>query len=57
MISELGFSEDRLMLGYVDSDEPEEFQKNVNSFVDVVLELGPNPLRTNQPLSKEVSSE
>jgi coenzyme F420-reducing hydrogenase delta subunit len=57
MISELGFSEDRLMLGYVDSDEPEEFQKNVNSFVDVVLELGPNPLRTPEPLSKEVSSE
>lgn len=57
MISQLGFREERLMLGYVDSDEPEEFQKNVNSFVDVVLELGPNPLRTPQPLSKEVSSE
>jgi coenzyme F420-reducing hydrogenase delta subunit/ferredoxin len=56
MISQLGFREERLMLGYVDSDEPEEFQKKVNSFVDLIFELGPNPLRTPPSLGNEASS-
>ena len=56
MISQLGFREERLMLGYVDSDEPEEFQRKVNSYVDLVLELGPNPLRMPPAPGKEMPS-
>jgi coenzyme F420-reducing hydrogenase delta subunit/ferredoxin len=56
MITQLGFREERLMLGYVDSDEPEEFQRKVNSYVDLILELGPNPLRIPPAPEKEMTS-
>jgi len=42
----LGFREERLSLAWVNADEPEKFRKEVAEFVDLVLDLGPNPLRS-----------
>jgi len=52
MMSQLGFREERLALGFVNSDEPEMFQKKVNNFMDSVMELGPNPLRSPEVRGK-----
>ncbi len=45
ILRELGFNEKRLMVSWVNSDEPERFQEEVTRFIDLIVELGPNPLR------------
>lgn len=49
VIKQLGFDEARFRTVYVDSDEPEVFQRSVEEFVRAVVELGPNPLRIPEP--------
>jgi len=46
ILGQLGFREERLSLAWVNSDEPEEFRKGVAGFIDMVLDLGPNTLRS-----------
>ncbi|MEM0449837.1 MAG: hydrogenase iron-sulfur subunit [Methanomassiliicoccales archaeon] len=49
VIKQLGFDEGRFQTLYVDSDEPELFQKNVEEFISKIMEIGPNPMRNPEP--------
>ncbi len=48
MLGQLGFDDTRLMLGYVDADEPGIFQKEVSTFVSKIQSIGPSPLRSSE---------
>lgn len=45
VLSQLGFDEMRLMLGFVDAEDAEEYQHEVSSFISTIRSIGPNPLR------------
>jgi coenzyme F420-reducing hydrogenase delta subunit/ferredoxin len=49
VIKQLGFDENRFRTVFVDSDEPENFQKSVDGFIKLIKEIGPNPMRTPEP--------
>ncbi|MFA5312648.1 MAG: hydrogenase iron-sulfur subunit, partial [Methanomassiliicoccales archaeon] len=44
VFKELGFDEKRFQMEFVDSEQPELFAKVVNDYIQVVKELGPNPI-------------
>ncbi|MBM4236913.1 MAG: hydrogenase iron-sulfur subunit [Euryarchaeota archaeon] len=46
MLGQLGFDENRLTLGYVDADDPGDFQRLVSEFVSNIQSIGPSPLRS-----------
>ncbi|MBM4236914.1 MAG: hydrogenase iron-sulfur subunit [Euryarchaeota archaeon] len=45
MLRELGFNEKRFQVSWVNADEPEKFQDEVTRFIDLMVEVGPNPLK------------
>ncbi|HUL39714.1 MAG TPA: hydrogenase iron-sulfur subunit [Methanomassiliicoccales archaeon] len=49
VIKQLGFDEHRFRTIFVDSDEPEAFQKNVDDFIKLIKDIGPNPMRIPEP--------
>jgi len=49
VIKQLGFDENRFHTIFVDSDEPESFQKSVDGFVKLIKDIGPNPMRIPEP--------
>jgi coenzyme F420-reducing hydrogenase delta subunit/ferredoxin len=49
VIKQLGFDENRFSTVFVDSDEPESFQRSVEGFVKLIKEIGPNPMRIPEP--------
>jgi len=49
VIKQLGFDENRFRTVFVDSDEPEDFQRSVESFIKLIKDIGPNPMRTPEP--------
>lgn len=49
VIKQLGFDENRFRTIYVDSDEPETFQRSVDDFVKTIKDIGPNPMRIPEP--------
>jgi heterodisulfide reductase subunit A len=49
VIKQLGFDENRFSTVFVDSDEPENFQRSVEGFVKLIKDIGPNPMRTPEP--------
>jgi coenzyme F420-reducing hydrogenase delta subunit/ferredoxin len=49
VIKQLGFDENRFRTVFVDSDEPENFQRSVDGFIKVIKDIGPNPMRTPEP--------
>ncbi len=49
VIKQLGFDENRFRTMYVDSDEPETFQRSVDEFVKMIKDIGPNPMRIPEP--------
>jgi len=44
VFKELGFDENRFRIEYVDSEQPELYEKTIDEYVKVVKELGPNPI-------------
>jgi coenzyme F420-reducing hydrogenase delta subunit/ferredoxin len=49
VIKQLGFDEHRFRTIFVDSDEPETFQRSVDDFIKLIKEIGPNPMRIPEP--------
>jgi coenzyme F420-reducing hydrogenase delta subunit/ferredoxin len=49
VIKQLGFDENRFRTVFVDSDEPETFQRSVDDFIKLIKEIGPNPMRIPEP--------
>ena len=49
VLDQLGFDTDRLMVEWVDADEPYRFRTVVEDFIKRVSGLGPNPLRAPEP--------
>lgn len=45
VVLQLGFDEGRFRTVFVDSDEPEAYQREINQFIAQVREVGPNPMR------------
>jgi len=53
LLAQFGVEERRLAVEWVDSDQPYRFREVVTTFIDHVMEAGPNPLRegTNEGIS------
>jgi len=49
VVKQLGFDEGRFRTIFVDSDEPELFQRSVDDFIRNIEEIGPNPMRIPEP--------
>ena len=49
VIRQLGFDEARFKTVFVDSDQPEEYQREITEFIDKIKEIGPSPMRTPTP--------
>lgn len=49
VIKQLGFDENRFRTVFVDSDEPELFERSVDDFIKLIKDIGPNPMRTPEP--------
>ncbi len=49
VIRQLGFDENRFRTVFVDSDEPELFQRSIDDFIRSVKEIGPSPMRVPEP--------
>jgi coenzyme F420-reducing hydrogenase delta subunit/ferredoxin len=49
VIKQLGFDEGRFRTIFVDSDEPEAFQRSVDEFIKAIKVIGPNPMRIPEP--------
>jgi hypothetical protein len=49
MLDQLGFDTERFEVQWVNPDEPELFRSIIDSFVDKIRELGPNPMREPAP--------
>jgi coenzyme F420-reducing hydrogenase delta subunit/ferredoxin len=45
VVQQLGFDEGRLRTVFIDSDEPLAYQKEIDSFIAKVREIGPSPMR------------
>ena len=43
LLSQFGFDEGRFKVAWVNSDEPERYAEVIDSFIEEILELGPNP--------------
>jgi coenzyme F420-reducing hydrogenase delta subunit/ferredoxin len=52
LLSQFGFDRGRFKVAWIDADQPEEYANVVNSFIEEVVKLGPNPM--NEP-REEVS--
>jgi F420-non-reducing hydrogenase iron-sulfur subunit len=50
LVSGMGLDPERLALEWVSAGEGGRFRDVVNAFVDKIIELGPNPLRSQRPL-------
>ncbi len=45
LMAQLGFDERRYQVEFVDSDQAEVFKEKVEGFINIIQELGPNPMR------------
>jgi coenzyme F420-reducing hydrogenase delta subunit/ferredoxin len=45
VVLQLGFDEGRFRTAFIDSDEPMAYQREIETFISKVREIGPNPLR------------
>ncbi len=49
LLAQLGFSEKRLQLQWIDNDEPDKFRDTINDFMNTIRDLGPSPFREESP--------
>jgi heterodisulfide reductase subunit A len=57
VIQQLGFDQSRFRTAFVDSDQPELYQQEVEAFIEKIKEIGPNPTRTPEPLERVYSTD
>jgi coenzyme F420-reducing hydrogenase delta subunit/NAD-dependent dihydropyrimidine dehydrogenase PreA subunit len=57
VIQQLGFDQARFRTAFVDSDQPELYQQEVEAFIENIKEIGPNPTRTPEPLERVYSTD
>ena len=53
VVQQLGFDDSRFKTIFVDSDEPELYQKLIEDFVIRIKAVGPNPMRIPEPLEPQ----
>ncbi|OPY32516.1 MAG: F420-non-reducing hydrogenase iron-sulfur subunit D [Methanomassiliicoccales archaeon PtaU1.Bin124] len=44
VLKEYGFDENRFQIKFVDADQPEKYAETINEYVQIIKELGPNPI-------------
>jgi coenzyme F420-reducing hydrogenase delta subunit/ferredoxin len=57
VIHQLGFDQARFRTAFVDSDQPELYQQEVETFIEKIKEIGPNPTRTPEPGERVYSTD
>jgi coenzyme F420-reducing hydrogenase delta subunit/ferredoxin len=57
VIQQLGFDQSRFRTAFIDSDQPELYQQEVEDFIEKIKEVGPNPTRTPEPLDRVYSTD
>jgi coenzyme F420-reducing hydrogenase delta subunit/ferredoxin len=57
VIHQLGFDQSRFRTAFVDSDQPDLYQKEVEDFIEKIKEIGPNPTRTPEPGERVYSTD
>lgn len=57
VIHQLGFDQSRFRTAFVDSDQPELYQQEVEAFIERIKEIGPNPTRTPEPGERVYSTD
>lgn len=44
VLKEYGFDDDRFLVKFIDSDQPELYAQTINEYIETIRELGPNPI-------------
>lgn len=57
VIQQLGFDQSRFRTAFIDSDQPELYQQEVEEFIEKIKEIGPNPTRTPEPVERAYSTD
>jgi heterodisulfide reductase subunit A len=57
VIHQLGFDQSRFRTAFVDSDQPELYQQELENFIEKIKEIGPNPTRTPEPGERVYSTD
>jgi len=49
LLKQFGLNPHRLELAWISAGEAEKFADTMNSFIDRIIELGPSPVKQNEP--------
>ncbi len=57
VVQQLGFDQSRFKTAFIDSDQPDLYQEEVEAFIEKIKEIGPSPTRTPEPGERVYSTD